>query len=139
MQNRRNFLKSSLLLAGGAAVTAGARGAMAGDQANGYPVNIVFTAANPGVWAGKEGSHAPQITVAGGKATVFTKHGMSEEHFIVRHTLVTGDGKVLGAKLFSPSDEEAKSEYALPEGYKGKLYATSFCNKHDFWLSETEV
>ena len=60
---------------------------------------------------------------------------MTEKHFIVRHTLVTEEGKVLGAKTFSPNDEEARSSYKLAPEYKGKkLYATSFCNKHDMWV-----
>ena len=29
----------------------------------------------------------------------------------------------------------AISEFEIPDGYS-KLYATSFCNKHDLWITE---
>ena len=89
--------------------------------------------------AKKVGSHAPQLTVAGGKVTVFTKHGMSAKHYIVRHTLVLADGTVVGAKTFAPTDAEAKSTFELPAGYSGAFYATSFCNLHDFWMTESKA
>ena len=138
MKNRRDFLKSSLLVAGGLAIGQSG-GASAGSSAGGYPANVIFTADNSGIWAKKVGSHAPLVSREANKISLFTKHGMSDEHFIVRHTLVSSDGQMIGAKTFMPSDEEARSEYELPEGYSGKLYATSFCNKHDFWVSEFTV
>ena len=62
-------------------------------------------------------------------------HPMTEPHFIVRHTLVGDDGEVLGEKTFSPDNEKAVSEFKVPTGKKVR-YATSFCNKHDFWVTE---
>jgi superoxide reductase len=59
-------------------------------------------------------------------------------HYIVRHTVVLADGKVVGAKTFAPTDKPVSS-HALPAGYKGKVFATSFCNKHDFWVTEFTV
>jgi len=64
-----------------------------------------------------------------------TNHPMSNEHFIVRHTLVLENGSYIGSKTFTPTDKP-QSEYELPAGYKGKFYVTSFCNLHDFWLAE---
>ncbi|OAD21094.1 Desulfoferrodoxin, ferrous iron-binding region domain protein, partial [Candidatus Thiomargarita nelsonii] len=104
-----------------------------------WPSNIVYTAENPGQWAKKVGGHLPKVSIEGNKITITTDHGMSEKHYIVRHTLVSEDGKVLGAKTFSPSDEEAVSTFDLPEGPISKLYATSFCNKHDLWVTEFTV
>ena len=101
--------------------------------------SIVYTNESPGKWDQKQGSHAPVMTVDGGKVTVKTNHPMSEKHFIVRHTLVLADGSVLGSKTFVGTDPEAVSQYDLPEGYSGLLYATSFCNLHDFWMSETKI
>ena len=60
---------------------------------------------------------------------------MSAEHYIVRHTLVSSDGEVLGTKTFSPSDNEAVSVYEL-ETVPEHIYATSFCNLHDFWVTK---
>jgi superoxide reductase len=61
---------------------------------------------------------------------------MTEKHFIVRHTLVAPDGTVLGEKTFTPAEAKAESSFELPKGQGGTLYATSFCNLHDFWLTE---
>ncbi len=135
MTERRDFLKGSL-----AAASILALGSVSSAGATTAPfTNIVYTADNPGKWAKKVGSHLPSITVEGDKVTVFTKHGMAEKHYIVRHTLVLEDGTVAGAKVFSPADKEARSTFDLPAGYKGKIFATSFCNLHDFWLNETSV
>lgn len=100
---------------------------------------IIYTKENPGKWAKKVGSHLPSINVDGNKVTIKTNHGMSKKHFVVRHTLVSEQGEVLGEKTFTPEDEDAISSFELAADYKGKLYATSFCNKHDFWLAETQV
>lgn len=139
MKNRREFLKGSLLAAGGVAA-AQAIPAFADSHGggSGLPSNILYTAEDPGVWEKKIGSHAPQVRIEDGKVTLTTNHGMSTEHFIVRHTLISADGEVLGAVTFQPEDEP-QSSHQLPEGYSGKLYATSFCNKHDFWMTEVTV
>ena len=63
---------------------------------------------------------------------------MSDKHFTDRHSLVLEDGTFVGATTFTPADKP-ESSYELPAGYKGKVYATSFCNLHDFWLTETMI
>ncbi len=145
MTTRRRFIQTTLVVASGMAVARAvqAEGAAAAPATppttlGGLPANLIYTAAVPGVWSTKVESHAPQVSVADGKLTIKTKHSMSEEHFIVRHTLVSADGQVLGATTFYPSDKP-ESTHALPAGYKGKLYATSFCNKHDYWVAELSV
>uniref|UniRef100_A0A832GLH1 Desulfoferrodoxin ferrous iron-binding domain-containing protein n=1 Tax=Caldimicrobium thiodismutans TaxID=1653476 RepID=A0A832GLH1_9BACT len=100
---------------------------------------IIYTKDNEGIWKGKAGSHAPIIEVQGDKVSVFTYHVMTDAHFIVRHTLIDEKGNILGSKVFTPNDREARSTYQLPQGYKGKIYATSFCNLHDLWVSEYTV
>ena len=107
------------------------------------PENIVYTEAQQGVWKGKAGSHLPNVQAekADGKVkvTVETKHGMSEEHYIVRHTLVTDCGKVLGAKTFH-WDDEPVSEYAVElSGDCKQVFVTSYCNLHDLWLAKTKL
>ncbi|MCD6297595.1 MAG: desulfoferrodoxin [Deltaproteobacteria bacterium] len=133
MNDRRDFLKTSMLVAAGM-VAAKATNAFASSEK--FPDGIVYTKDDPGKWAKKVGSHAPKVKVEGKKVTLTTKHPMSEKHYIVRHTLVSADGKVIGSKTFHPSDEKAISTYELPSGCGPKLYATSFCNLHDFWLTE---
>jgi len=132
MSNRRDFLKASLGVAAG--VSAANIGIVSADSSM-LPPGLIYTKENPGKWDKKVKSHLPMVKVEGSTVTVETKHGMSEEHFIVRHTLVAKDGEVLGEKTFSPSDDDAISVFELPAG-KTALYATSFCNKHDMWVAE---
>jgi len=105
----------------------------------GFPPGVIYTADNPGKWAGKEGSHAPKVSVEGKTVSIRTPHPMSEKHFIVRHTLVAANGTVLGTKTFFPTDPEAVSSFDLPDGSSGTFRATSFCNLHDFWLTEFTI
>ena len=136
MKDRRDFLKKSVLVAGGLVVgTSGKALAGCGD----YPEGIVYTEKRPGQWAKKAGSHAPKVQVDGLLVTLTTEHPMTEKHYIVRHTLVTAEGKVLGAKTFYPSDGKAVSTYELEAYHSPKLYATSFCNLHDLWVTELKA
>lgn len=136
MASRREFLKSTLIIASGVAL---AKSATAAVSMEGYPAGVIYTSDNAGQWMKKVGVHAPKVSKQGRTLTITTKHGMSEKHYIVRHTLVAADGEVLGAKTFYPDDEDPISTHVLPSGYKGKVYVTSFCNKHDFWMSEITV
>jgi superoxide reductase len=134
MTDRRDFLKTTAVAASVLAL-----GTTATAFASSAPyAGVVYTKDQPGQWAKKVGSHAPEVTVEGGNVSLITKHPMSEEHYIVRHTVVLADGTVVGGKTFTPSDKP-ESSFVLPTGYKGKVYATSFCNKHDFWLTEFTV
>lgn len=139
MNDRRTFLKGA---ATAVAVAAVSKAGLATAAPKGMK-NVIFTADNPGIWEGRAGSHAPEITVTPGgaygrKVIIKTNHGMTEPHFIVRHTLVLADGTFVGGKVFTPKDEP-ESSYELPAGYSGKIYATSFCNLHDLWMSEISV
>ena len=132
---RRTFLKTFVAMASILAIGKG-RSALA--SAGSQYAGIVYTKDHAGKWKNKVGSHAPLVTIQGNAVTVKTKHGMSEPHYIVRHTLVLADGTVVGGKTFTPTDKPV-STYSLPDGYKGTIVATSFCNKHDFWLTEHTV
>lgn len=87
----------------------------------------------------KEGAHVPKVTVKGGKVTILTPHPMTPPHFIVKHTLLTPEGKIIGEKTFTAADPKEESVYDLPAGFKGALWATSFCNLHDLWLTELTI
>ncbi len=134
MKTRRDFLKISLALGAGL----GAINLTPAVAGNTSFAGIIYTRENPGKWAKKVGSHLPVVTLNGNKVTVETKHGMSEKHYIVRHTLVSADGEVLGENTFRPSDEAAISVFEV-SGKHPVIYATSFCNKHDLWLAEFSV
>lgn len=135
---RREFLKSALIASGIFTVlTAFPRKVVA---ASSYLDGIIYTKNNEGKWKGKSGSHVPVIVINGTSVTVTTEHVMTQEHYIVKHTLVSQTGEVIGDKTFYiPTDKKASSTFELPKGYKGKLYATSFCNKHDLWLAEANI
>ncbi|GAB4336483.1 MAG: hypothetical protein Kow0089_06760 [Desulfobulbaceae bacterium] len=135
MIERRDFLKGSMAAVSVLALGLGTR--VSASETPPY-AGVVYTKDNPGMWAAKVKTHAPEVKVDGGKVAVATLHPMTPEHFIVRHTLVLGDGTVVGGVTFTPADR-AESSYELPAGYKGKVYATSFCNKHDFWVTEFTV
>ncbi len=137
MTDRRNFIKTGLTVASGIVLGQTTTTFAASGSC---PTGIVYSADNPGQWAKKVSGHTPKVSVQGNTITINTPHVMSERHYIVRHTLVSEEGKVLGSKTFYPSDEEAISTFELPIKQQGsKLYATSFCNKHDLWVTEVII
>jgi superoxide reductase len=135
MEGRREFLKGSLVFAG-AAIGGSALKVQAGST---FPVAFIYTKEAPGRWAGKEGAHAPKVTVEGRNVRVITPHPMTQKHFIVKHTLVTAEGRFIGEKTFENTDPAAESSYKVPEGFRGTLWATSFCNLHDLWLTDFTI
>ncbi len=137
MKNRRNFIKTSVLVAGGVVLSTPL---LSANSTKKYKFSdIIYTEKNQGIWEGKAKSHVPEISIDGRKVTMLTKHGMSAQHYIVRHTLISENGQFLGAKTFYPEDEKAESVHILPKDFKGKVFATSFCNKHDFWLTSFNI
>lgn len=132
MSDRRQFLKIALTAAAGVAVG----GVNASAETGPFPSGVVYTESDPGMWKKKVGSHLPQVSVDGDKVIIETRHGMSKDHYIVRHTLVAGDGTVIGSKVFTP-DGKPISSYAIPG--KGDYFATSFCNLHDFWVTKFTI
>ena len=156
MNERRNFLKlvaagpaGALLLplfANGGKNTLAADVESCADVTGRLPENVIYTEARQGAWKGKAGGHLPQVEAKKGDGVitldVVTEHGMSEEHYIVRHTLVNGLGEVLGAKTFHWDDDpESTHEIKLPAGCdKSKqLFVMSYCNLHDLWLVQTKL
>jgi superoxide reductase len=130
MADRRNFLKASLAVAAGLVATR-----VSSARAEDFPAGLIYTTASPRRWAGKEKIHAPVVSREGNKITITTNHPMSAPHYIVRHTLVAANGEILGDKTFTPDDKKAESVFTLPPG-REPGYATSFCNQHDFWVTE---
>jgi superoxide reductase len=132
---RREFLKTAVAIAG---LTAFGKTLEAATSAK-FPPGLVYTKDYLGRWAGKEALHLPRVTVTGKELKIVTAHPMTKEHFIVKHTLLTPEGKVLGEKTFDYTDPAAESSYQLLPDLKGILWATSFCNLHDLWLTEVQV
>jgi len=132
---RRAFLKSSLAAAG--VLVMG--GAVRTEAATKFPAGLVYTRENPGRWVNIVKTHAPNVTMDAGKIKIVTPHPMTLQHYIVKHELLTEDGLVLGEKTFAYTDPAAESFYVLADGFHGTLWATSFCNLHDLWLTEFTV
>jgi superoxide reductase len=134
--NRRNFLLSSAAAAAIATTSSASHAIEGGNQLP--PKNLIYTKDNAGKWEAKKGSHLPVIELTDRRVKIITKHSQSDDHYIVRHTLLLADGTEIGSSTFSPEDEPI-SEHELPESYTGSLFATSFCNRHDLWLTEITV
>jgi superoxide reductase len=133
--DRRTFLQGSSATAALAALSSSVQAV----EFRSLPhENLIFTEENGGKWKSKTRLHLPIIEVESNRIVIRTEHGQSERHYIVRHTLLLEDGTVAGAKTFTFNDAPM-SEYQLPAGYKGKIFATSFCNKHDLWVAEATV
>ena len=130
--DRRALAKTAFLGAAGAARPAAAQAATDPNQ------NLIFTAADPAHWAGKEATHVPVVSVTAGKLDVKTPHPMTDAHFIVSHSVVLADGTYLGRAVFTPKDQPV-SQHALPADYKGKVTVTSTCNLHDLWATTITV
>jgi superoxide reductase len=135
MKERRDFLKGSLAVAG--AVMLGNAGQVL--AATKFPVNLIFSKDSLGRWSKVAPVHLPKVTLEGRMVKILTPHVMTQRHYIVKHTLLTSEGRFIGDKTFAYTDPAAESSYSLPEGVKGTLWATSFCNIHDFWLTEFTV
>jgi superoxide reductase len=136
MKNRRDFMKSTLAVSA-VALTATTIPLFAKQNTK---ANIfAYSKANPGRWEGKDKSHAPVVSISGKKVTIETKHGMHPAHYIVKHTLVSETGDVVGERVFFPeTDKKALSHFELKGEYK-ELYALSFCNLHDQWVTKVSL
>ena len=134
---RRQFVRTTLAGAASAAVGMAASPVAHAAQDPAL-TNIVFTAGDPGHFAGLQKLHVPIVVVADGMLKVRTPHPMSEAHYIVSHTVVLGDGHFVSRKTFNWRDQPV-SEHPLPAGFKGSVTATSTCNLHDWWLTQVTV
>jgi len=107
---------------------------------------LFYTKEAPGRWKGKEGGHLPQMAIEKIdnklKVTVTTEHVMKfHEHHIVKHQLLSQNFEYLDEKMFTDpeKDQDPTSTHELVD-YKGEvIYALSFCNKHDTWLSMMKI
>ena len=131
MNSRRNFMKKTVAVSA-VALTAVTIPAMA--KANSEVNIFAYSKENPGRWEGKAGSHAPVVTVKKDLVTIETKHGMAPAHYIVKHTLLTKDGTVIGENVFMGTDKKAISSFTIKGGMQ-EYYALSFCNLHDQWVT----
>jgi len=103
--SRRNLAKTAIM--GMAATTLfSAPGRAADANPN---ENIIFTAADPAHWAGKEATHVPVVTVEGGTLNVKTPHPMTDAHFIVSHSVVLEAANISIARFSRPRTSRSPS------------------------------
>ncbi|OAI12470.1 hypothetical protein A1507_03040 [Methylomonas koyamae] len=140
---RRDFIKFSAAGAVAGLALSHAAPAAAGPVPT-PPGDLYYTKDAQGRWAGKAATHLPVIEAGkdGGKTTVkvTTPHEMKGyEHYIVKHVLLDKDYKFLAEHMFDPAKEPVPVSTFTLDGYSGTLYALSFCNKHDLWVSSAEI
>lgn len=105
---------------------------------------VVYTRSDPGAWAGKEGSHVPQIVYekieTGLRVTVTVNHEMNPEipHYIMYIKLEDGESNLLGEKEFQAADEKAEAIFEVTTVPR-KLIAYEKCNLHGLWMDEVVV
>jgi desulfoferrodoxin (superoxide reductase-like protein) len=102
------------------------------EQANG-----IFTAAAPGMWAGKEATHVPSVAFnADGSVTVSTTHGVAEDHWITTIFVRDQRGDVIHLKEFvgrGTGVVAAATTTFTPRAGTTSITAYAYCNKHDLW------
>lgn len=140
---RRAFIRLSL--AGGMVAGALPQRLLAGTDSPSMAGGVYYTQDQPGRWKDKAGGHLPRIekSLAADGTTriqVTTKHPMNGyEHYIIKHQLLDQNYQFIAERMFNPNQDQPSSEYSLPAGYSGMVYALSMCNKHDLWLNGMRV
>ncbi len=100
----------------------------------------IYTAANPLDQPGKEGSHAPMVSLVGANVTLASTHEMRaptaevpEEHYITHHYIRDSNGVIIGWKEYTLGiDTQAQTTFALPAGTT-QFTAFQSCNLHWTW------
>lgn len=142
---RRDFMRLGLAGTAGLAATQLVRADSHGGGGDKMAGGVYYTAENPGRWGKKVKGHLPMLEKKAAEdgsvsIKVVTNHGQhGYKHYIVKHQLLDADYNFIAETMFDPDKDEAESEYKLPAGYKGMVYAVSLCNKHDLWLNGMEV
>ncbi len=140
--DRRNLLR--VTAAGAAVGIVAPRSALAGSPAF-NPLRapmagaLYFTEDAPGRWSKKVTGHLPRFEREGNIIEVATGHEMNGfEHYIVKHQVFDQDFKLIAEKMFNPATDAPVSRHDI-SGHGGRIYALSFCNKHDAWLNALDV
>jgi desulfoferrodoxin (superoxide reductase-like protein) len=115
------------------------------ERANRFEAPGVYTAAQPGKWAGKEATHAPIVQVYnnGGVLNVAAtvNHVMNVSHWITTMYFKDQNYNIFYLQELLPADAMnadgtgAQIYTTLPEGVT-QVMAFAYCNEHDHWRSE---
>jgi len=140
---RRDFIRLGLAGAAGSVILPKVALAEAKIPTTGAG-GLFYTAEAPGRWAKKAAGHLPNVALEKNGANlgvqVVTSHPMdSFNHYIIKHQLLNANFEYITENVFDPTkDTQPISTFNL-EGYSGPLYALSFCNLHDVWVSVVEA
>ncbi len=108
----------------------------------------VYRKTAPGKWAGKESSHAPELSIAENKLTISTPHVMCRDHYIMSYQVRNKKGTILSEHLFAqpPSSTSLTASsntlpptvidltpFKLTKGEELRVY--SLCNQHGYWVA----
>ena len=100
---------------------------------------LYYTEDAPGRWSKKVDGHLPRFEREGNIIEVATGHEMNGfEHYIVKHQVFDQDFKLIAEKMFDPATDAPISRHDI-SGHGGRVYALSFCNKHDAWLNALDI
>ncbi|MBL4906527.1 MAG: hypothetical protein JKX94_03670 [Sneathiella sp.] len=141
--NRRQALIGS----GAAALAAAAGPAFAAttnmkDALRMLAGKVFYSTDQPGRWKGKEAGHSPLIKIDKNGSDILlraaTQHPMSPQHHIVKHIILDGELNFMKEQMFDLTFDMPRSRFEL-NGYSGRLYVVSMCNKHDNWINWADV
>lgn len=154
--NRRDFLRSASLLSAAAAVPLSTVVTACGIDAQSATITGrsihweeiadklkgpgIYSTQNEGIWTGKAGSHAPQVTVTalGIQATTPHPQGPEEDpgHYVLCHFVEAADGTIFDFRVYTRFDTAGfTTALYVPETYIGSLTVYQYCTKHDLWAT----
>jgi desulfoferrodoxin (superoxide reductase-like protein) len=103
----------------------------------------IYTRQEPGKWAGKEGTHVPQLSfnAAAKSVTIVTAHPMTAEHWITAIYIRNQDNIVRVSKRSAHQEVDAQARGAanlpksvLPDGFAERLDERGVVRNGSNWL-----
>jgi len=111
----------------------------------------VFTSEKTGKWHGMSDKHVPELNLepvkgGGWDAWMSTAHGKQDHHYIGKHWVEDGNGKVLASTEFSPTDNNPlnrhnnqTTKFRVAKGTAEPLTTYAWCNVHGTWAHTWNV
>jgi len=101
---------------------------------------VTYSPDAPGMWAGKEATHTPTVTVnADGTVTVSNTHPMEEGHWINTIFVRDQNGQVIHLIDFTArgaNKSTVASTTFRPREGTSQVTGYSYCNLHDLWMGK---
>lgn len=112
----------------------------------------VYSKNAPGKWAGKEASHAPDLSITENKLKISTPHVMCRDHYIMMYQVRNKKGTILSEHVFAQPPVSATltalsptlpptvidlTPFNLAKGEELRVY--SLCNQHGYWVGTISI